>query len=323
MWQKKGLVYKPEGSLWFSRTHAQVPFAYKHEDFVRVYFSTRDDKGQSRPTFIDVDYNDPTNVLYIHDAPILELGGPGEYDETGSMPAWFIDMPNGDILLYYTGWNRTWNSYRLSVGLSLSTDGGITFKKMFRGPILDRSIHHPIWAAQPSVMVEDGVWRMWYITAQYCEYINNYPEPFYRCQYAESQDGIHWQPTGDVVIDFDDFLNAVGRPSVFKENGIYKMIYSYRNAHNYRTDRNQSYRIGYAESLDGVKWERKDHLVGIAKSEDPNQWDYEMINYCHTYLHNNKRYLLYNGNGFGASGFGYAVWNADTPVGESKDAHHR
>ena len=110
------------------------------------------------------------------------------------------------------------------------------------------------------------------------------------------------------MLEFDHFLNAVGRPSVYKENGIYKMIYSYRNAVNYRTDRNQSYRIGYAESLDGKSWVRKDDLTGIAKSENPDDFDYEMINYCHTYQHNGKKYLLYNGNGFGAAGFGYAVW---------------
>ena len=29
-WQKKGLVYKPDGSKSFSRTHAQVPFGYAY-----------------------------------------------------------------------------------------------------------------------------------------------------------------------------------------------------------------------------------------------------------------------------------------------------
>lgn len=308
-WIKKGLVYKPDGSLPHSKTHAQVPFAYKHEDFLRVYFSSRDENGQSRPTFIDVDYDDPTKIIKIHDKPILELGGPGEYDETGAMPAWFVDMPNGDIWLYYTGWNRTWNSYRLSMGLSVSHDGGLTFKKMFTGPIMDRSIQNPIWAAQPSVLREaDGTWRMWYISGHKCEYINGIPEPFYRGQSAVSKDGIHWDISDIPTLEFDDFLHAVGRPSVFKEDNIYKMYYSYRHTRDYRTDRNQSYRLGYAESLDGVNWTRKDDQVGIAKSENPDDFDYQMINYAHYYTHQGKKYLLYNGNGFGTAGFAYAVW---------------
>jgi hypothetical protein len=81
---------------------------------------------------------------------------------------------------------------------------------------MDRSIHNPIWATQPSVMYDNGVWRMWHISGQKCEYIHRYPEPFYDCRYAESKDGIHWTSTGDVVLAFDDFLHAVGRPSVFK-----------------------------------------------------------------------------------------------------------
>ena len=243
MWIKKGVVYKPDGSLAHSLSHAQVPFAYKHKDFLRVYFSSRDAQGQSRPTFIDVDYNDPTKILYVHDKPVLELGGPGEYDETGAMPAWFVDMPNGDIWLYYTGWNRTHNSYRLSMGLSVSSDGGLTFKKMFKGPIMDRSIQNPIWAAQPSVMFDNGVWRMWYISGQKCEYIHGYPEPFYDCRYAESKDGL--------------------------------------------------------------VWERHDDRAGIERSADG--WDSMMMDYCHIFPHQNERIMFYNGNGFGASGFGYAT----------------
>lgn len=309
MWIKKGVVYKPDGTLPHSLSHAQVPFAYKHEDFLRIYFSSRDAQGQSRPTFIDVEYDDPSQIRYIHDKPVLELGGPGEYDETGAMPAWFVDRPNGDIWLYYTGWNRTWNSYRLSMGLSVSHDGGLTFKKMFTGPIMDRSIQNPIWAAQPSVLIDDdGTWRMWYISGHKCEYIHGYPEPFYRGQSATSKDGIHWEISDVPTLEFDDFLHAVGRPSVFKEDGLYKMYYSYRHTRDYRTDRNQSYRLGYAESQDGTHWERKDELVGIAKSENPEDFDYQMINYAHRYEHNGKKYLLYNGNGFGAAGFAYAVW---------------
>ncbi|MGA0559319.1 hypothetical protein ACO2Q8_21850 [Larkinella sp. VNQ87] len=308
-WIKKGVIYKPDGKLAHSRSHAQVPFAYKHDDFLRIYFSSRDDSVQSRPTFIDVDYDDPTKILYIHDRPVLELGGPGEYDETGAMPAWFVNQPNGDIWLYYTGWNRTWNSYRLSMGLSVSTDGGLTFKKMFTGPIMDRSIQNPIWAGQPSVIREDdGTWKMWYISGHKCEYIHGYPEPFYRCQSAFSKDGIHWEINDIPTLDFDDFLHAVGRPSVFKQDGLYKMYYSYRHTRDYRTDRNQAYRLGYAESADGVNWERKDHLVGIQMSDNPDDFDYLMIGYAHYYEHKGRKYLLYNGNGFGASGFGYAVW---------------
>jgi hypothetical protein len=308
-WVKKGIIYKPDGSLSHSRTHAQVPFAYKHADFLRIYFSSRDENNQSRPTFIDVDHKNLAKVLYVHDRPVLDLGGPGEYDETGAMPSWFVNMPNGEVWLYYTGWNRTWNSYRLAIGLAVSRDGGLNFERYSRGPIMDRCIHNPVWAAQPCIIRENTeTWRMWYIAAQKCEYIHGYPEPFYRCQSATSRDGIFWQINDVPAVNFDDFLHAVGRPSVFRKHDRYIMYYSYRHTRDYRTDRKQAYRLGYAESGDGVHWTRKDHLVGIHMSDNPHDFDYEMIGYAHYYEEAGNRYLLYNGNGFGVDGFGYALW---------------
>jgi len=69
--------------------------------------------------------------------------------------------------------------------------------------------------------------------------------------------------------------------------------------------RGESYRIGYAESADGLNWTRLDHAVGIARSE--SGWDCEMIEYPFVFDHGGQRYMLYNGNGYGKSGFGLAV----------------
>jgi hypothetical protein len=70
MWIKKGLVYKPNGDLWHSQSHAQVPFAYPLADRLRIYFSTRDKFGQSRPTFIETELENPQNITYIHPEPV-------------------------------------------------------------------------------------------------------------------------------------------------------------------------------------------------------------------------------------------------------------
>ena len=69
--------------------------------------------------------------------------------------------------------------------------------------------------------------------------------------------------------------------------------------------RGLTYRIGYAESRDGIHWNRLDHLSGIDVSQDG--WDSEMIEYPFVFDHKGKRYMLYAGNGFGKTGFGIAV----------------
>jgi hypothetical protein len=87
------------------------------------------------------------------------------------------------------------------------------------------------------------------------------------------------------------------------------MWYCSRGSIGYRTDRAQSYRLGYAESADGVRWERLDHLAGLDCSDAG--WDSVMIAYPFVYEHRGRKYMLYNGNGFGETGIGYAVLEAD------------
>jgi hypothetical protein len=93
---------------------------------------------------------------------------------------------------------------------------------------------------------------------------------------------------------------------VLKEDGVYKMWYATRQGQDYREDKTQSYRIGYAESADGIGWRRLDEQAGIDVSE--NGWDSEMVEYPCVIAPNGRKYLFYNGNGFGRSGIGYAVW---------------
>ena len=47
------------------------------------------------------------------------------------------------------------------------------------------------------------------------------------------------------------------------------------------------------------------NAVGIDVSK--NGWDSEMICYPYVFDHKGKRYMLYNGNGYGKTGFGLAV----------------
>ena len=70
-----------------------------------------------------------------------------------------------------------------------------------------------------------------------------------------------------------------------------------------------AYRIGYAESPDGVTWTRHDGRAGIHISE--SGWDSEMMAYPHVFDHAGDRYMLYSGNGFGREGMGLAVLEQD------------
>jgi len=219
------------------------------------------------------------------------------FDDAGAMATWLVARDT-QLYLYYIGWNRSLAvPFRNALGLAVSEDGGHTFRRYAAGPVLDRSIHDPAFTASAAVLVEQGLWRMWYLS---CIGWENTPAGLrhkYHLKYAVSADGIDWRRDGRVAIDFRDQSEyAISRPSVLHERGCYTMWYSYRGS---------SYRIGMAHSADGLCWQRDDRAVGIDVS--PSGWDDQMIEYPHVFRHRDRRYMLYNGNDYGKTGIGLAV----------------
>ena len=305
-WTKQGLIFAPDKNFEWMQTHASVPIADERgDDALRIYFSTRDGRGRSHVAYVEVDADEPRRVVKVSERPVLPLGRPGTFDDSGVMPSWIVDH-DGRKFLYYIGWSpQVIVSYHLSIGLAVSDDGGATFVKYSEGPVCDRSVEEPFFNTAPCVLVEGGVWRMWYVSCTGWEEVGGRTEPRYQVRYAESRDGVGWRKSDRVCVGYDEATGAIGRPCVYKDGALYKMFYSYRATKDYRTDPDRSYRLGYAESSDGLAWTRKDAEVGIHRSE--GGWDSEMLEYAFVYERGGRKHLLYNGNGFGATGFGYAV----------------
>jgi len=130
--------------------------------------------------------------------------------------------------------------------------------------------------------------------------VHGEPYPQYVIRHAESADGVHWSSGGAVCIGHDspdEF--GIARPWVMRDGTNYRMWYSVRS-------RSQPYRIGYAESADGLNWARRDERAGIVRSNDGG-WDSEMICFPAIIDVHGRRLMFYNGNRHGASGFGCAV----------------
>lgn len=296
-WRKLGHIFTPSGDSPWMHSHAAVPFCEHLADNVfRIYFTARDTQSRSHTAFVDVDISPPFKILNVSEEPVLVPGSLGEFDDSGAMGCWLLKN-NETRYLYYQGWNLGVTvPFRNSIGVATSTSGG-AFKRYSPGPIVDRSMFEPHFTATPCVCVENGKWKMWYLSCTEWEMVNGAPKHKYHIKYAESADGINWLREGKVAIDYtQDDEHAISRPSVIHDKEGWKMWYSHRG---------QSYRIGYAESVDGIKWTRMDDQVGIDVSEDG--WDSEMIEYPFVFDHDGQRYMLYNGNNYGITGFGLAV----------------
>jgi hypothetical protein len=94
----------------------------------------------------------------------------------------------------------------------------------------------------------------------------------------------------------DEF--GFGRPFVLDTGGLLRMWYSVRTF-------SKGYRIGYAESADGLHWDRQDERAGIDVSADG--WDSQMICFPCIQTTSHGTYLFYNGNDYGETGFGVAI----------------
>jgi hypothetical protein len=304
-WQTHGVIaHPPSRHVWIA-SHAQTPTPLKMENGqVRIYFGARDAQNRTMAVFLDVCANEPERALPLHDTPLLELGRPGAFDDCGIMPSSAV-IWQSSVFLYYTGWNTAVTvPYRNAIGVAVSDDGGETFSRPFDGPVLDRNKADPYFVATPFVADDGGILRMWYLSATSWQIIDGRMEPSYTIRHAESADGFDWKPFGaECVACGDD--EALARPWVLRGKRLYHMWYCYRSLHGYRNDPRRSYRIGYATSRDGLVFERRDAEVEMGDGRDT--WDSEMQAYPALYAEGGRYYLLYNGNGFGKGGFGYAT----------------
>jgi hypothetical protein len=296
-WTKKGLVFAPTREFDWMRTHAALPVPWQRdENTLRVFFCSRD--GQNRAQIGYFDYDTATQTVgAISRSPVIGLGPLGAFDDNGVTSSCIVEHEDA-LYQYYTGWNLGVTvPFYFYVGLAVSRDGGETFQKVSPAPVLGRTAIDPFLTASPFVLIENGIWRMWYVSAARWILEDGKPKHYYHVRYAESSDGIHWEPTGRVCIDFkSEHEYAIARPCVLREGNTYKMWYSCRG---------DSYRIGYAESRDGLQWTRMDERAGIDVS--PNSWDSDMLAYPYVVKQGNQYLMFYNGNGYGRNGIGLAV----------------
>lgn len=300
-WRKLGLVFCPSGETPWMKSHAAVPIAESlGNGLFKIYFSSRDELNRSYTGFVVVDITKPNRILDLSTSPVLIPGAIGEFDDSGAMACW-LSLYEDKKFLYYIGWNLGVTvPFRNSIGLAIKTKNS-NFERYTNGPIVDRSVFEPHFCASCCVLPGKDFWRMWYLSCTGWQVRDGKPEHSYHIKYAESQDGVIWQRNGVVAIDFSNEQEyAISRPTVMEDIDRLRMWYSFRG---------HSYRIGYAESTDGRHWTRLDQKVGIDVSS--TGWDAEMIEYPFVFDNEGQRYMLYNGNGYGKTGFGLAVQEQD------------
>jgi len=295
-WSRRGRIFEPAGQAPWIGTHAALPVVEPIDRGHRVYFCSRDARGRSQIGYGELERGS-TELVGLSPAPVLGPGELGAFDDAGVTTACVV-REAGRALLYYTGWSLGVSvPFYLNVGLAISDHDG-AFQRVSTAPLFDRIDVDPYLSASPWVLVEDGLWRMWYVSGTGWHMVDGRPRHNYHIKYAESRDGQRWVRAGAVAIDYGEGEFAFGRPCVIRDEelGRYRMWYSVRG---------DTYRLGYAESTDGIVWRRFDDRAGMPLSE--TGWDSEMITYPAVFRDRGSLHMLYNGNDYGRSGIGLAT----------------
>src|SRR5687767_2615810 len=291
------------------REFAQAPATLILDDLVRVYFSCRpgpDTNGQyvSHAAFVDLKRGNLFEHAALSPQPVLPLGPLGAFDEFGTYPMSVI-RSGDEVWAYYGGWTRCVSvPFDVAIGRAVSRDGGMTFEKQGRGPVLGAGVDEPFVLSGPKVRRFGERWFLWYIAGVKWLATGGRAEPVYRIRMATSKDGVSWRRHNQELIpprlEADE---CQASPDVIYANGKYHMFFCYRHSLDYR-NRERGYRIGYASSADLEHWARDDARAGIEVSSEG--WDAQMIGYPHVFELDGDTYMMYLGDQVGRHGFGLA-----------------
>jgi predicted GH43/DUF377 family glycosyl hydrolase len=299
-WEKLGLLHVPDQSRSWARTHTMLPTPLVlSDDMIRLFVSHADGGMVSRIGYIDLALSQPTRPIEVAGEPVLEPGEAGAFDDNGVNPCCAVSV-GGECRLYYNGFQLQRKiPYTLFTGLALAQAGSTRFARLSTAPILERRADELFFRTAPMVLQDGGRWRMWYIGgSNWVDDGKGKLLPSYSLRHTESADGLHWHGPSSECLSPDATLDEIGfgRPYILKESNLYRLWYSRR--------RRTGYSLGYATSLDGLTWQRRDDEVGIGCAE--SGWDSEMICYAAIVPTKNRWLMFYNGNGYGRTGVGVA-----------------
>ncbi len=305
-WKKKGPLFSPSSEFsneeGIGYSHASHPCAIPYKDDLFIIAFTRRDSTQRSHIFLSHAKVVNGSITLLGE-PKLALcpGDMGYFDVDGVISCCFIEH-QGTVYLYYVGWqNLPHNLWICDTGRAILDPEALTLTREFLGPVFGRDKNNPLFAAATAFHISDNLWQTWYNSGIKWEKTPQGWHHYYGIHYAESSNGIDWTCHPGLSIPFrDEYEYAFGRPTVFVEKSTYFMWFACRATPDIPT-----YRIGFASSKDGRNWQRNDALSGIDVS--PQGWDSEMICYPCVFKHKDTFYMLYNGNGYGKTGFGFAV----------------
>jgi hypothetical protein len=299
-WLKLGLLYTPKANGCHPKliSHTANPLPVLLEgDIYRIFYSGRDQYNRSSVGAVDIDIIEK-KVIHDHVIPFFEHGPAGSFYADGVSIGNCYEV-NGIRYMLFMGWQTPDNGHwRGDIG-RLIVNSDLSLELDNEQPFMSTDSTDLISLSYPWVMPDGrGGYHMWYGSTVTWDAGND--EMLHVINYASSFDGENWDKKGLAIPYELNVAQAFSRPTIIGSvNDGYQMWFSYRSG------TGEKYRIGYATSVDGISWKRELENTGLDVSL--HGWDSEMIEYPFVLEHKGKKYMIYNGNSNGRTGFGLAV----------------
>lgn len=296
-WKKLGQLYKFEPVDDFLISHASNPLAiYLRDDIFRVFFSGRDKANKSSVGYVDIDIL-KQSVTGQCSKTVFKYGEEDSFYSHGVSIGNMYEVNNTKYIQFMAWQIRNGGHWRGDIGRLKVSNDLQTMKLDPDGPYMGCDDEDKVSLSYSWIMFDEGLYKMWYGST--IDWSSENGEMIHVIKYATSKDGENWEKHGLAIPYKLGEAQAFSRPSVIKDDNGYHMWFSYRSGDGTK------YRIGYAHSSDGKKWDRKkDSGINVGSQ---GEWDGEMICYPFVFEHKDKKYMLYNGNDYGKEGFGLAV----------------
>ncbi len=287
MWQKHGLIY--------TGSKAQCPIVSVNDNYWRIYFTDRDHYNQNFANYLDVEKANPTRYLHRKER-LLSAGKVGSCDSAGVMPTAFYGN-----YLYYIGWTIRQDVPYFNY-TCIAQKIGESYVKL--GPVLSPTLLDPGYSGTLGIYKIGTTLVGYYLSCiDWLPDENNKLQPSYDIKIATSIDGATWSKLGKTAIPLKIDEAGISSATVIRHKKLYHMWFSVRGSRNFRTDKNQAYKIRHATSKDGYNWTRdKNHAI-LPELE----FEQIMCAYPNVIKYQDKLHMFYNGDGFGQAGIAYAT----------------
>lgn len=284
-------------------SHVQVPTTILLSDTIRIFFSSRDTKGESSIYFIDVAHDNPQKVLSQSRKAVISKGDVGFFDENGTMPSCVLEE-HETYYLFYSGWSKRASSpYANFTGLAKSKDAK-NFDKAALGPVLSQIINDPLSATSPCVIRHRNRYLMFYCSGVKWINVNGKLEHTYDIKLAVSADLINWAQSVKTIVPQKDDFDAITRPWIFNIAESSFIFYCRRSSKNFREGEG-AYKIYYRHiNLDSFKTGEE---TAVSFDFDYHSESFSKMQ-CYPCIQTvgSRHFLFFNGNSFGKNSLGFS-----------------